>query len=99
LYCACLVAVVAAFAVAMFAEFLNVSVKGFDAGLEVGSMVLASASAYADEFFRFQAVFVTFSYGLRFEFVVVDFLDLEYFTPISCLHLDTLRIYIVYSYT
>ena len=52
LYCACLVAVVAAFAVAMFAEFLNVSVKGFDAGLEVGSMILASASAYADEFFR-----------------------------------------------
>jgi len=52
LYCACLVAVVTAFAIAMFAAFLNVSVKALDAGLEVGSMVRASALAYADGFFR-----------------------------------------------
>jgi len=46
-------------------------------------MILAVTFAYAGEFFCVQAVAVAFSYGLCFEFVVVDFLDLEHFTPVS----------------
>ena len=50
LNCACLVAVKAAFSFAFGAEFLNVSLKGFDGGFDVGSVVFAVAFAGSDEF-------------------------------------------------
>ena len=70
-------------------------------GFEVGSMILATAFADADEFFRVEAVAVAFSYGLCFELVVVYFLNGEHFTPIlldfgylHCAHLHTTTLHI-----
>jgi len=59
-----------------------IGVEGFDAGLESCTMVFAVTFADTFQFLGFETVLVAVAYGLCFEFVVVDFLDLEYFSPV-----------------